>query len=158
MWPCSRWGLPCRTRYRVRGGLLLHLFTLAVGPRSRATAVCFLWHSPRRCRHRALPGIVLCGARTFLPRRQGVRVADVTCRRPRPPERRRRGSMCRLGGTGATGMAAIRGRGGRRARGGGRRRERERRDERDDDEPVASRREEGAMRRGRGGDDGRGDR
>jgi len=27
-WPCSGWGLPCRNRYRLRGGLLLHLFTL----------------------------------------------------------------------------------------------------------------------------------
>jgi hypothetical protein len=41
--------------------------------RSRVTpgsAVCFLWHSPRRYRHRALPGIALCGARTFLPPRR----------------------------------------------------------------------------------------
>ena len=30
-------------------------------------AVSSLWHSPRRFRHRALPGIALCGARTFLP-------------------------------------------------------------------------------------------
>src|SRR3954463_5731928 len=29
MWSCSGWGLPCRSRYRLRGGLLLHLFTLA---------------------------------------------------------------------------------------------------------------------------------
>ena len=28
-WSCSRWGLPCRPRCRVRGGLLPHLFTLA---------------------------------------------------------------------------------------------------------------------------------
>ena len=32
-------------------------------------AVCFLWHSPRGHPHRALPGTLLCGARTFLPRR-----------------------------------------------------------------------------------------
>src|SRR6188768_2988871 len=30
-WPCSGWGLPCRNRYRLRGGLLLHLFTLTRG-------------------------------------------------------------------------------------------------------------------------------
>ena len=29
MWPCSRWGLPCRFRYRRRGGLLPRRFTLA---------------------------------------------------------------------------------------------------------------------------------
>jgi len=27
-WPCSDWGLPCRVRYRPRGGLLPHRFTL----------------------------------------------------------------------------------------------------------------------------------
>ncbi len=27
-WPCSGWGLPCRARYRTRGGLLLRRFTL----------------------------------------------------------------------------------------------------------------------------------
>jgi hypothetical protein len=48
-----------------------------------APVVSSLWHSPRRFRHRALPGIVLCGARTFLPPCQRH------CRRS--PERRRRG-------------------------------------------------------------------
>ena len=80
--PCSRRGLPCRPRYRGRGGLLPRRFTLAVGASAR-TAVSFLWHSPRRFRHRALPGIVLCGARTFLPSRP-KRCAD-----RRSPERRR---------------------------------------------------------------------
>ncbi len=28
-WPCSGWGLPCRSRCRLRGGLLPHRFTLA---------------------------------------------------------------------------------------------------------------------------------
>ena len=28
IWPCSGWGLPCRLRYRKRGALLPHLFTL----------------------------------------------------------------------------------------------------------------------------------
>jgi hypothetical protein len=28
-WPCSNWGLPCRSRCRERGGLLPHRFTLA---------------------------------------------------------------------------------------------------------------------------------
>lgn len=57
---CSRWGLPCRSRCRVRGGLLPHLFTLtpsALRGRLRLStdrrwtddrdeAVCFLWHFP----------------------------------------------------------------------------------------------------------------
>jgi len=64
-WPCSGWGLPCRNRYRLRGGLLLHRFTLARRACARR-AVCSLWHSPRGHPHRALPGILPCGARTFL--------------------------------------------------------------------------------------------
>ena len=59
-WSCSRWGLPCRRRYRRRGALLPHPFTLA-GRRnlSRGPAVCFLWHCPWGCPRRALPGTVL---------------------------------------------------------------------------------------------------
>ena len=34
IWSCSRWGLPCRSRCRSRGGLLPHRFTLA-DPASR---------------------------------------------------------------------------------------------------------------------------
>ena len=29
IWPCSKWGLPCRYCYQQRGALLPHLFTLA---------------------------------------------------------------------------------------------------------------------------------
>ncbi len=63
-WPCSGWGLPCRVRYRTRGGRLLHLFTLTSAVKRRRFA--FLWHFPRGYPHRALPGILPCGARTFL--------------------------------------------------------------------------------------------
>jgi hypothetical protein len=65
-WPCSGWGLPCRSRCRLRGGLLLHLFTLTRGDRDRLGRFDFLWHFPRGFPHRALPGILPCGARTFL--------------------------------------------------------------------------------------------
>ena len=40
---CSRWGLPCRPRCRVRGALLPHPFTLTC---VETPAVCFLWHCP----------------------------------------------------------------------------------------------------------------
>lgn len=40
---CSRWGLPCRPRCRVRGALLPHPFTLTC---VETPAVCFLWHFP----------------------------------------------------------------------------------------------------------------
>ena len=40
-WPCSSWGLPCRSCCHDRGGLLPRLFTL-----TSREAVCFLWHFP----------------------------------------------------------------------------------------------------------------
>jgi hypothetical protein len=44
---CSRRGLPCRLRCRLRGGLLPHLFTLtAPSPGGRRRAVQSLWHFP----------------------------------------------------------------------------------------------------------------
>src|SRR5204862_7877713 len=46
IWPCSRWGLPCRVCCQPRGGLLLHLFTLARHFLRSASAVSFLWHYP----------------------------------------------------------------------------------------------------------------
>jgi hypothetical protein len=68
MWPCSRWGLPCRLRHRRRGGLLPRRFTLTRRiARAIGRAVCSLLHFPSRSRDRALPGIALFGARTFLP-------------------------------------------------------------------------------------------
>lgn len=33
IWSCTGWGLPCRRRYRSRGALLPHRFTLTVGPK-----------------------------------------------------------------------------------------------------------------------------
>ena len=33
IWSCSRWGLPCHRRYRRRGALLPHPFTLASRPK-----------------------------------------------------------------------------------------------------------------------------
>ena len=37
---CSRWGLPCRPRRRVRGALLPHPFTLTAGQTRRRSAFC----------------------------------------------------------------------------------------------------------------------
>jgi len=64
-WSCSRWGLPCRFRYRKRGALLPHLFTLASG-RSRL-AVCFLWHCPWGRPRRTLSGTVFPWSPDFPP-------------------------------------------------------------------------------------------
>ena len=46
IWPCSRWGLPCHERYRSRGELLPHRFTLACVRRAGSSAVCSLLHFP----------------------------------------------------------------------------------------------------------------
>ncbi len=55
---CSRWGLPCHRRYRRRGALLPHPFTLATRGFHRGPAVCSLWHFPWGRPRRALPGTV----------------------------------------------------------------------------------------------------
>jgi hypothetical protein len=64
---CSRWGFPCRRRYRRRGALLPHRFTLAarpVFPRERRCTFCgtFPGVAPAGC----YPAPYLRGARTFL--------------------------------------------------------------------------------------------
>ncbi len=67
--PCSGRGLPCHRRYRRRGALLPHRFTLACSARSLAqpSAVSSLWHFPWTRIPQALPGAPIRGARTFLP-------------------------------------------------------------------------------------------
>jgi hypothetical protein len=68
IWPCSRWGLPCRPRRRGRGALLPPRFTLA-GYRdlSREPAVSSLWHCPWGRPRRVLPGTVLPWSPDFPP-------------------------------------------------------------------------------------------
>jgi len=69
-WSCSRWGLPCRCRYRPRGALLPHHFTLAAPsqPKGRARfGGVFLWHFPWGRPRRALPGTVLPWSPDFPP-------------------------------------------------------------------------------------------
>src|SRR4029453_13434634 len=89
IWSCSVRGFACHRRYRRRGALLPHLFTLtsacpahlgwsggavrlerATTPREsagHAEAVFFLCHCPSGCPARALPGALPFGVRTFLP-------------------------------------------------------------------------------------------
>ncbi len=118
--PCSvllRMGFADDPVARTARGLLPHGFTLTQGPANGTWAVWFLWHFPRGCPHRALPGILPCGARTFLRRvspstaacATGVR-ADCTTsgreggpgqrvlRRRRRRRPRRRGDTVRTGG------------------------------------------------------------
>ena len=68
-WPCSRRGLPCRTRCRARGALLPHPFTLARRPCGSERAVCSLWHFPWGRPRRALPGSVFPWSPDFPPPR-----------------------------------------------------------------------------------------
>jgi hypothetical protein len=64
IWPCSRWGLPCRTCHQIRGELLPRHFTLTA---AEAEAVYFLWHFPYPCGRWPLAITVPHGVRTFLP-------------------------------------------------------------------------------------------
>jgi hypothetical protein len=64
IWPCSRWGLPCRpvTRLAVRS-----YRTISPLPDPlRAIGGVFLLHFPSARAAQGLPGTVPCGARTFL--------------------------------------------------------------------------------------------
>ena len=79
---CSRWGLPCRPRCRVRGALLPHPFTLTP---DASGAVCSLWHCPWGRPRRTLSGTVSPWSPDFPPR---------TLMHPeRPPGRLIRGQM-----------------------------------------------------------------
>src|ERR1035437_2704578 len=75
IWPCTRWGFPCRVACASRGALLPHLFTLATG--LRRWRFNFLWHFPSKSlptfrlrvsqpNKPGLRGIAPCGVRTFL--------------------------------------------------------------------------------------------
>jgi hypothetical protein len=77
---CSWWGLPCRPRYRGRGALLPHPFTLTPGP--SPGAVCFLWHCPWGCPRRTLSGTTFPWSPDFPLRTRGPE---------RPPGRLTRG-------------------------------------------------------------------
>ena len=64
---CSRCGLPCRFRCRIRGALLPHLFTLTAS--RKEGAVHSLWHFPWGCPRRMLSGTVCRWSPDFpLPR------------------------------------------------------------------------------------------
>ncbi len=87
---CSRWGLPCRLRYRTRGALLPHRFTLTHG-RTRGRFI-FCGTFPEVALAGRYPAPLFHGARTFLPRRllahpqAAIRSADGVGRRPRRAE------------------------------------------------------------------------
>ena len=63
---CSRCGLPCRFRCRIRGALLPHLFTLAALPCGWG-AVRSLWHFPWGHPRRMLSGTVCRWSPDFPP-------------------------------------------------------------------------------------------
>ena len=65
IWSCSRWGFPCRARYRPRGALLPHLFTLTRDPKI-AGGIAFCGTFPGVAPAGSYPAPCLRGARTFL--------------------------------------------------------------------------------------------
>src|SRR5271167_452061 len=73
---CSRWGLPCRRRYRWRGALLPHLFTLAAVYATRrgglfSVALSLGSRPPDVIRHRLSMEPGLSSPATFRFRRSG---------------------------------------------------------------------------------------
>ncbi len=69
-WPCSGWGLPCRSPLpgaRCALTAPFHPCLCPCGP----SAVCSLLHCPSPHDARPLAGTLPCGARTFLDRRNG---------------------------------------------------------------------------------------
>ena len=72
IWSCSVWGLPCPLHYCRGGALLPHLFTLTprIRRRTRRYVLCGTSRQPGlNPASRTLSGTLLCGVRTFLPRR-----------------------------------------------------------------------------------------
>jgi hypothetical protein len=71
IWSCSVWGLPCPLHYCNGGALLPHLFTLTSLP--RRYVLCGTSRQPGlNPASRTLSGTLLCGVRTFLPRRRSA--------------------------------------------------------------------------------------
>src|SRR5271167_1986915 len=71
IWSCSVWGLPCPPHYCGGGALLPHLFTLT--PLPRRDVFCGTSRQPGlNPASRTLSGTLLCGVRTFLPRRRSA--------------------------------------------------------------------------------------
>lgn len=89
---CSRWGLPCRPRCRVRGALLPHLFTLTPPEKPKLSSagrfdLCGAF--PGVAPAGRYPAPCFRGARTFLPRKNLS-----SCRSGRPADWR--GGTCAL--------------------------------------------------------------
>ena len=70
IWFCSRWGLPCHHRFRRRGALLPHPFTLTRRRLSFGGRFTFCGTFPGVAPAGRYPAPCLHGARTFLPRTQ----------------------------------------------------------------------------------------
>ena len=86
---CSRRGLPCRVRYRPRGALLPHLFTLTPG---KPEAVRFLWHFPWGRPRRTLSGAVFPWSPDFPPPKPFLTKASGAAARPTGRGYMRRGA------------------------------------------------------------------
>ena len=93
IWPCSGWGLPCRS---IAGLAVRSCRTVSPLPvpsaYGRPSAVCSLLHFPSARAAQALPGILPCGARTFLDAHTVHRdcLADSAARSVSPVPRTRR--------------------------------------------------------------------
>ena len=93
-WPCSGWGLPCRSGCPEARWALTPPFHPCLCPaRAGPSAVCSLWPCPSPCGARGLPGTLPYGARTFLdPTPEPERGPRPTSASPRSAQERTRTS------------------------------------------------------------------
>ena len=91
IWPCSRWGLPCRPCCHVRGALLPHRFTLAFAG-CPARAVSSLWHFPWGRPRRPLAATVDPWSPDFPPPRSMAAKPAHAAAAVRPAGRRNKGA------------------------------------------------------------------
>ena len=114
IWSCSRWGLPCRRRYRNRGALLPHRFTLTAASKDRggliSVALSLRSLSPGVTRHRLSVEPGLSSTAPGNPARQRpsghlarglARIAQPACQPSRPGSSSSRGQTVVLGSTSA---------------------------------------------------------
>ena len=71
IWSCSGWGLPSHSVLPPARCALTAPFHPYRQTHDEMPAVYFLWHFPWARAPQALPGILPCGARTFLPHQGG---------------------------------------------------------------------------------------
>ena len=116
IWHCSGWGLPCRSCYQSRGGLLPHRFTFTTlcerRTCPRVVEVSSLWRFPWGCPRRGLPGTLTFWSpdfpRTLRPAviQPSARGRGYACAAPASTEKRRARSAINAASVSSSGPSA----------------------------------------------------